>query len=98
MHKTFWPENLKGRETTGRTGRRWEDNTETGLKDLECDGVDWIHLAQDRDVRALLNTIMNLRFPHNVGKTRLTTISFSRKILPHGVKSRSGFSCRCGFN
>jgi len=26
--------------------------------------VDWIHLAQDRDQwRALVNTIMNLRFP-----------------------------------
>jgi hypothetical protein len=28
------------------------------------DGINWIHLAQDRDQwRALVNTIMNLRVP-----------------------------------
>jgi hypothetical protein len=32
------------------------------LKEIEGDGVDWIHLAQDRNLwRALVNTVMNLR-------------------------------------
>jgi hypothetical protein len=32
-------------------------------------GVDWIHLAQERDQwRALVNTVMNLLVPYNVGK------------------------------
>jgi hypothetical protein len=32
-------------------------------------GLDWIYLAQVRDqCRALVNTVMNLRFPYNDGK------------------------------
>jgi hypothetical protein len=34
------------------------------LKEIELDGTDWIHLAQDRDQwLALVNTIMKLRVP-----------------------------------
>jgi hypothetical protein len=32
-------------------------------------GMDWIDLAQDRDQwRALVNTVMNLPVPQNIGK------------------------------
>jgi hypothetical protein len=34
---------------TCRTGRRWEDNIKMDLKDTEWEGVDWMHLAQERD-------------------------------------------------
>jgi hypothetical protein len=44
----------------GRPRHRWEDNTG---KDL-WEGVDWIHLAQDRDQwRGVVNTVMNLGVP-----------------------------------
>jgi hypothetical protein len=34
------------------------------LREIGWDGMDWIELAQDRDRwRALVNTVMNLRFP-----------------------------------
>jgi hypothetical protein len=34
------------------------------LKEIEWGGMDWIDPAQDRDQwRALVNTVMNLRFP-----------------------------------
>jgi hypothetical protein len=34
------------------------------LRDIECDDMDGIDLAQDKDQwRALVNTIMNLRVP-----------------------------------
>jgi hypothetical protein len=34
------------------------------LQELDCRGIDWIELAQDRDRwRALVAAVMNLRFP-----------------------------------
>jgi hypothetical protein len=40
-----------------------------GLREIGWDDVDWIDLAQDRDFwRSLVNTVMNLRVPENVGK------------------------------
>jgi hypothetical protein len=47
----------------GRTRRRWEDIGMT-LREIGWEGVDWMHLPQDRDRwRALLNMVMNLRIP-----------------------------------
>jgi hypothetical protein len=48
----------------GRSRRRWEHNITICLREIIWDGIDSIHLAHDRDQwRALLNTVMNLRFP-----------------------------------
>jgi hypothetical protein len=34
------------------------------LREIGCDRVDWIDMAQDRDQwRALVNTVLNLRVP-----------------------------------
>jgi hypothetical protein len=34
------------------------------LRKIGWEGVEWMHVAQDRDQwRALVNTVMNLRFP-----------------------------------
>jgi hypothetical protein len=56
-------ENLKGREL-GRPKHRWKDNIRIDLRETWWEGVNWIHLAQDRDQRwALVNTVMNLRVP-----------------------------------
>jgi hypothetical protein len=45
----------------GRPKHRWEDNIRMDLKKTGREGVDWIHLAQDRDRwRAVVNTVMNL--------------------------------------
>jgi hypothetical protein len=39
------------------------DNIKMGLRDIGCNDVDWIDLAEDRDQwRALVNTVMNLWF------------------------------------
>jgi hypothetical protein len=48
----------------GRPRRTSVDNIKMDLGEIECDGMDWIDLAQDREHwRALVNTVMNLRVP-----------------------------------
>ena len=45
-----------------------EDNIKMDLQELECRGMDWIDLTQDKDRRrALVNAVMNLRVPYNTG-------------------------------
>jgi hypothetical protein len=47
----------------GRPKRRWEDNIKIDLQEVECWGMDWIDMAQDRDRwRALLKAVMNLGY------------------------------------
>jgi hypothetical protein len=53
----------EGKRPLGRQRRRWED-MRMCVRELGWEGVDWIHLAQDRDQwRAVVNTIWNLWVP-----------------------------------
>jgi len=50
---------------TYRSGLRPEDNIKMVSREMGCEGVDRIRLAQDRAQRwELLNTIVNLRIPY----------------------------------
>jgi hypothetical protein len=54
----------EGKRPLGRLRRRWEDNIKMDLGEIGIDGANWIRLAQDRDqLRAFVNTVMNLRVP-----------------------------------
>jgi hypothetical protein len=54
----------EGKRQFGRPRRIREDNIKMDLREIGLEGVDWIHLAQDRDQwRVLVNTVMNLRVP-----------------------------------
>jgi hypothetical protein len=63
MHIGYWWEIQKERD-------HWEDQDVGGwtilkwILEIGWDGVDWVHVAQDRDPwRALVNTAMNLLVP-----------------------------------
>ena len=53
----------EGKRPLERPRRRWNDNIKKDLKQVECGGMDWIELAQDRDRwRALVNAVMTFGF------------------------------------
>ena len=53
----------EGKRPMGSPRHGWEDNIKMDLREVGGAG-DWMELAQDRDRwRALVNTVMNLRFP-----------------------------------
>jgi hypothetical protein len=57
-------EKPEGKRPLGRPRLRWEDNIKVNLREIEWGGMNLIYLAQDRGQwRALVNTVMNLRFP-----------------------------------
>jgi hypothetical protein len=48
----------------GRRRCRWDYNIRMYIWEIGWEGVDWIHLAQDRDQwRAFVNTLMYPRVP-----------------------------------
>jgi hypothetical protein len=52
----------EGKRRLGRPRHRWEDVIKMDLREIGWGGVDWIHLAQDRDRwRAVVSAVMNLR-------------------------------------
>jgi hypothetical protein len=53
----------KGKRPLERPRRRWEDGIKMDLREMGWGGgVEWIHLAQDRDLwQAVVNAVMNLR-------------------------------------
>ena len=78
----------EGRRPLGRPRRRWVDNIRMDIQEVGCGYMDWIGLAQDRDIwRTLVSAVMNLRVPWNAGNflTRWKPVSFSRRTLHHGV-------------
>jgi hypothetical protein len=55
--------NPEGKRLRGRPRRRWKD-IRTDLREIGWEGVDWIHLAEDKGQwRALVNIVMNLSVP-----------------------------------
>jgi len=53
----------EARRPLGRVRLKWEDSIKMDLQEVGC-SMDWIELAQDRDIwRALVNAVMSLRVP-----------------------------------
>jgi hypothetical protein len=52
----------EGKGPLERPRHRWEDRVKMDLREPGCRGVEWIHLAQDRDHwQALANAVMNVQ-------------------------------------
>jgi hypothetical protein len=78
----------EGNRPLGRPRRRLIDNIKMDLLETGLSVVDWIGLAQDRyRWRALINSVMNLRVPYNVGKlpSGCTTCGLSSGTQLHRV-------------
>jgi hypothetical protein len=61
------------------------------LRETGWGGMDWIHLAQDRDLwRALLSKVINLRVPQNAVKflSNCTMGGFSGRARLHAVMKK----------
>jgi hypothetical protein len=53
----------EGKRPFGGPWCRWENNITTDLREIGSEGVDWMHLAQDRGQwQAVVSTIMNFCF------------------------------------
>jgi hypothetical protein len=79
----------EGERPLGRPRHSWVD-IKMYLRETGWGGMYWIDLAQDRDQwRALVNMIINLRVPQNVGKflSSCTTGGFSRRAQLYEVSN-----------
>jgi len=54
----------EGKMSLGRPRHRWENNIKMDLQEEVSRVMDWIELAQDRDIwQALVNAVVNIQVP-----------------------------------
>jgi hypothetical protein len=50
VHTGFWWGDLRGKKPLGRPMQRWEGHIKMDFEDVGCGGMDWIDLAEDREL------------------------------------------------
>jgi hypothetical protein len=59
-----WVGKTEGKRPLERPRRGWENNIKMELQEVECEGIDWIDVAEERNKWwALVNAAMNLQVP-----------------------------------
>ena len=81
MHREFGAETWGGKPL-GKPRHRWKDNMEMDLQKWSAEGVDWIDLAQERDM--FYKTRGNLL-------TRWRPVRFSESTVFRGVSHCAGY-------
>jgi len=65
-----WVGKPEGKRSLRRPRQRWEDNIRIDLQEVGCGSIDWIELAQDRNMwRDVVKAVMNLWAPQNAGNS-----------------------------
>jgi hypothetical protein len=74
----------EGKRPLEKPRRRWEDWIKIDLGEIGSGGVEWIHLAQDRDRwRAVVNAVMNLRVlaPRSQSVSHAGTANVTHRVI-----------------
>jgi hypothetical protein len=59
-----WLQGFVGKKPLGRPRRMWEDNISMDLRQVGLSGMDWTHLAKDRDQSLVcVNMVMKFWVP-----------------------------------
>jgi hypothetical protein len=54
----------EGKRLLGRPRHRWKDNVRIHFREIGWEGVDWMHMVEDRDQwQAVMNVVMNFWVP-----------------------------------
>ena len=72
----------EGRRTLERSKRRWENNIQMDLEEVVWGGMDWNHVAQNRDEwRAVVNAVLSIRIPSNAGNFSIAALLASQEVI-----------------
>jgi hypothetical protein len=65
-----WVGKPEGKRSLGRLRQKWEDNIRIDLQEVGCGRIDWIDLAQDRDMwRDVVKAAMNFQAAENAANS-----------------------------
>lgn len=79
---------MEGKKTRGRPTCRWENNIKRDRREVGCDGIDWIDLAQDMaQWCVLMNMVTKHWASQHFGEflNSRATVGFSRRARVQGV-------------
>jgi hypothetical protein len=87
IHANSCLEDLKGMNHFGKYKNWCEGNIKIPVKEVQCKGIDWVHLAQERvKWQAVVHTVINLQQPLKMG-------DFLTSLL-NVVFFKDSFTCR----
>jgi hypothetical protein len=54
-------ENCKGREQLGKLRCIWKDNIKVDFRNIRCEDLNWIEIAERKGPMAFVQTVMKIR-------------------------------------